>query len=137
MGDREFRIDRAEEPFGDDEYAEFSDDELPSYVGSTTFQKRPLCDTDQALAASGAEITNLRHRTVILNEFERQLVALLDGSRDEAALMEALLDALARGELEIEQDGHALRDLAKARALFGAALGPTLNRLARLALFVG
>ncbi|MEX2275342.1 MAG: agmatinase [Actinomycetota bacterium] len=55
MTDREFRIDRAEE-FGDDEFTEFDDYGLPSYVGSTTFQKRPLCDSDEALAASGAEV---------------------------------------------------------------------------------
>jgi agmatinase len=56
VDDREFRIDHAEEAFGEDEYTEFLDDELPSYVGSTTFPKRPLCDTDEALAASGAEV---------------------------------------------------------------------------------
>ena len=55
MTDREFRIDQAEE-FSDDEFAEFEDYDLPSYVGSTTFQKRPLCDTDEALGASGAEV---------------------------------------------------------------------------------
>ncbi|MEX0754825.1 MAG: agmatinase [Actinomycetota bacterium] len=56
MGDREFRIDEGEEPFGDDEYTEFTNEELPSYVGSTSFQKRPVCDSDEALAASGAEV---------------------------------------------------------------------------------
>jgi agmatinase len=39
-----------------DEFTEFPDFELPSYVGSTTFQKLPLCPDDESLAASGAEV---------------------------------------------------------------------------------
>jgi agmatinase len=44
------------ESSGGDEYTEFSDYELPSYVGSQTFQKLAYCPDDEALAASGAEV---------------------------------------------------------------------------------
>jgi agmatinase len=39
-----------------DELTEFSDYDLPSWVGSTTFQKLPLCPDDDSLSASGAEV---------------------------------------------------------------------------------
>jgi agmatinase len=48
-----FRIDRTDWDTGD-EYSEFPDRDLPSYVGSTTFQKVPAV-TDEELEASGAE----------------------------------------------------------------------------------
>src|SRR5262249_7821322 len=40
----------------EDELTEYSDYDLPSWVGSTTFQKLPLCPDDASLAASGAEV---------------------------------------------------------------------------------
>lgn len=40
----------------DDEYSQYSDYDLPSFVGSTTFQKLPLCETEEALRSSGAEL---------------------------------------------------------------------------------
>src|SRR5262245_16200573 len=46
--------DRTEAP--GDELTEFSDFHLPAYVGSTTFQKLPLCADDASLVASGAEV---------------------------------------------------------------------------------
>ncbi len=49
-----FRIDRSEWDV-DDEYTEFSDYELPSYVGSTTFQKVPAV-TDDEIGPSGAQV---------------------------------------------------------------------------------
>lgn len=39
-----------------EEFDEFPDYEMPSYVGSTTFQKLPLCVDEAALSASGAEV---------------------------------------------------------------------------------
>jgi agmatinase len=39
-----------------DEFTEFEDFDLPSFVGSTTFQKLPSCPDDESLGASGAEI---------------------------------------------------------------------------------
>src|SRR5438132_8808626 len=39
-----------------EEFTEFDDFDLPSYVGSATFQKLPLCADDESLAASGAEV---------------------------------------------------------------------------------
>jgi agmatinase len=51
-----FRIEESELLLGENEYDEIPDWELPSYVGSATFQKLPSCPDDASLAASGAEV---------------------------------------------------------------------------------
>ena len=52
-----FRIETSELLLGETEYDEAPDDwSLPSYMGTVSFQKLPWCDTDEALAASGAEV---------------------------------------------------------------------------------
>jgi arginase family enzyme len=40
----------------DQEFDEFEDFDLPSYVGSTTFQKLPLCPDEESLRRAGAEV---------------------------------------------------------------------------------
>jgi agmatinase len=52
----EFRIERSELLQGDSEYDEFTDDDLPSYVGSTSFQKLPWIPNDEELAAYRPEV---------------------------------------------------------------------------------
>ena len=53
----EFRIDQSELLLADNEYDEVPDDwSQLSYMGTVSFQKLPWCDSDEALAASGAEV---------------------------------------------------------------------------------
>jgi agmatinase len=55
LTDREFRIDEAEERRGD-EFDEYDDYDLPSYVGSTTFQKMRSCPDDASLEAARPDV---------------------------------------------------------------------------------
>jgi methyltransferase-like protein/SAM-dependent methyltransferase len=87
-------------------------------------------------ASYSGEITNLRHRTVLLNEFERQVLVLLDGKHAPAGILEVLWTALDRGDLEIQQEGQTVTDPGRAREIVREALPPILQRLARLALLV-
>jgi agmatinase len=53
----EFRIRESELlPEGGDEFDEFSDWDLPSYVGSASFQKLPWCPDDASLEAAKPEV---------------------------------------------------------------------------------
>ena len=52
----EFRIDASELLLGENEYDEIPDWELPSYVGSTSFQKLPWCPDDASFAAANPEV---------------------------------------------------------------------------------
>jgi methyltransferase-like protein/2-polyprenyl-3-methyl-5-hydroxy-6-metoxy-1,4-benzoquinol methylase len=100
--------------------------------------ERPVASPLARLQApQGAQVTCLRHRVVELGEFERQLLPLLDGSRDQAALLEEVVALVGRGDVTISEEGQAVQDLDRVRVLFGAALEPSLQRLARSALLVG
>ncbi len=87
-------------------------------------------------AATGDVVTTLRHRMARLNNFERQVVTLLDGSRDRDAVLAALVDTVARGEVDLEHEGQPLRDLEQVRGLMADWVEPTLRRLGETALLL-
>ena len=59
-------------------------------------------------AADQALITSRRHRIIHLNPFDFQVLMLLDGTRDRAALLTAIEAAVASGELGIkDKEGNA------------------------------
>jgi methyltransferase-like protein/SAM-dependent methyltransferase len=85
-------------------------------------------------AASGNQVTNLRHESVGLGEFERQLLRLLDGRHDRAALLDRLTELTVAGALRIEANGQPVRATSTMREHLGAALDRQLPLLARQAL---
>jgi methyltransferase-like protein len=87
-------------------------------------------------ARHGVHVTNLRHETVTLDEFNRQLVMRLDGTRDLAALVEELAALVASNALAIEQGGVEVRDAATVRTVIAKAVAENLPSLARAALLV-
>jgi methyltransferase-like protein len=87
-------------------------------------------------AAQGGEVTNLRHETVRLADFDRHLLRHLDGRRDRAALLDALEGLAARGELQVQQDGKPVRERPRVWECLGQGLEQQLPALARQALFV-
>jgi methyltransferase-like protein len=85
----------------------------------------------------GYRVTSLRGESVTLDEFHRQVLRLLDGTRNRAALGEALTAMCRRGELLLHREGPdkaPVRDEAELRELLGPALAKTLENLARKAL---
>lgn len=74
-------------------------------------------------AETGRRVTNLRHRELDLDEFDRQVLRLLDGARDRASLKQAAAE-LAKSAA-IEPHGPE------------AALEESLRRLANSGLLVG
>jgi SAM-dependent methyltransferase len=88
-------------------------------------------------AARSGRVTSLRHRNIELNGFERQLLGLLDGSRDCAALLDGLVEAVAKGEVELKpKDGQPLTDPEQARALMAPTVEPALSRFASWSLLL-
>lgn len=86
-------------------------------------------------ATEGTTVRNLRHETVQLDEFNRQLVLLADGTRDRAALATALCDFVSSGALAINQEGKAITEPAAVRAVMTKAVDDGLAQIARAALF--
>jgi hypothetical protein len=87
-------------------------------------------------AAAGNVVTSLRHESIVLGEFERQLLLLLDGENDKTELCNHLTKRIECGLLKVEQDGHRVRETGEVRRLVWRILDDQLVTLAHAALFV-
>jgi methyltransferase-like protein/SAM-dependent methyltransferase len=88
-------------------------------------------------AAQGHPVTTLRHNTCVLPEFDRQLLCLLDGSRDRSALLDALAELAAQDVLVVYEDGEPVTAGQSIRRHLADALEQQLPGLARRALLIG
>jgi methyltransferase-like protein/cyclopropane fatty-acyl-phospholipid synthase-like methyltransferase len=97
--------------------------------------ERPVASPLARLQAEDSQLViNLRHDGVGLTPFDRHLLPLLDGTRDRAALVTALLDKVQQGVLHISQDDTPITDPERAQAILAEVLDQQLPRLAKAAL---
>jgi methyltransferase-like protein/2-polyprenyl-3-methyl-5-hydroxy-6-metoxy-1,4-benzoquinol methylase len=83
-------------------------------------------------------ITTLRHTGLELNDaLSRNLLELLDGTRDFAALVEAMAAVVQSGKATLEANGKPVTDPAKIREMIAQELPSALHGLARSAVLVG
>jgi SAM-dependent methyltransferase len=84
--------------------------ELHSHMGRAARSptERPLASPLARLqAAGGRRVSSLRHRVVELEDPDRRLLCLLDGTRDRAALVESLPELAPAGSLDVRLRGFA------------------------------
>jgi methyltransferase-like protein/SAM-dependent methyltransferase len=79
-------------------------------------------------------VANRRHESVRLSDLARRLLPLLDGTRDRAALADALTALAVNNELSVQKSGKPITNPTELREALGGVLGPTLNALASDAL---
>ncbi|HET6574632.1 MAG TPA: class I SAM-dependent methyltransferase [Fimbriiglobus sp.] len=87
-------------------------------------------------AQRGVFATNRRHEVVRLNDLDKHLVPMLDGTNDRTALVEKLAQAAQTGALNVQKDGMTLYDPEAVRAALTSVIDPALANVARLALLV-
>jgi hypothetical protein len=88
-------------------------------------------------AARGPELTSLAHDPVRLDDpLGRLLVRLCDGTRDRAALVDALVAAVG-SELQLTIDGNPVTDGESVRGQLAAGLDRNLEILAKMAMLKG
>jgi methyltransferase-like protein len=104
---------------------------------ATVAGERPVASPLARLQAERqARVTNLLHRAVVLEDADRLLLGLLDGTRDRRMLVDTLATTVVDGRFRIERDGATLDDPPAVRGLFADWLDPALRRLASAALLV-
>jgi methyltransferase-like protein/SAM-dependent methyltransferase len=82
-------------------------------------------------------VTNLFHSSIDIAEpVGRQLIRLLDGSRDRPQLQRDLVEAIEAGTVPLEEHGEAVRDPRRIRELIARDLETSLSSLAKLGLLV-
>lgn len=103
---------------------------------------RELSDTPCASAnarrqaATATSVTNRLHEMVQVDDFQRHLLTLLDGTRTQDQLVDALTGLITQGELVVYQSQRRITDAAEARRVAQDALPGALKGLARAALLL-
>src|SRR5262249_17502774 len=82
-------------------------------------------------ASRGPTVTTLRHGSVTLGEFERQLVRHMDGQRDRVALIQILAELVHAGKLTVRKDGEVVKDPAVVDQFLREVLDRQLRQLVR------
>jgi SAM-dependent methyltransferase/methyltransferase-like protein len=87
-------------------------------------------------AVRGNVLTNRWHEAVRIDEIERHVVQLLDGTLDHAQLLDALTGLAIEGRFVIVEHGRVI-GADEARRTLGIVLPQALERLARNGLLIG
>jgi len=104
---------------------------------SSTPSARPVASPLARLQATqGEKVTNLRHEVVVLDSFSRQILPLLDGTRDREALAAALAKLAKEGVLKVrdKQSGASLTSATALDDVLRRVVQAGLPSLARAAL---
>jgi len=82
------------------------------------------------------KVASLRHRSITLRDFDRSVLAMLDGRHDRPALVDRLIEMAIADKFTIIQDDQPVRDPAVLRELFADEIEPSLRRIADHALLI-
>lgn len=111
---------------------------LSSATVATRVAKLPVASPVARLQASRQEeVTNLWHRRIPLGSFERNLIMLLDGSVDRAAMVKAMVGYAEKTGFTLTQDDRPIDDWRELRKVLRASLDTYLQWLLESALLVG
>lgn len=104
----------------------------------TTVSHRPMASALARLQLSKSpSLSTLRHEALkIEDSLCRQLVLLLDGTRDRSALLNDLGESLKSGVIVVNQTGKLAVTIDEATRALGSSLEANLRSLARLAVLV-
>lgn len=110
--------------------------QVPSFV--TEVSERPVASSlARHMAQRAASVTNVRHFTVELNDFERLVLVRLDGARTVEDLLQSVLADVAEGRMDLEAGGSDVSGVEEARDLMSSVLDSALSSFAARALLVG
>lgn len=100
--------------------------------------ERPVASPLARLQAARQQVvTNLLHGAIKLHgPLAMKLIALLDGSRDRAAILKALSPLIERREVVLQRGGRPVDELGHALQMLAEELPAQLERLARLGLLM-
>lgn len=87
-------------------------------------------------AAAGSRVISLRGGAVVLQDVDRLILSLLDGTRTRADVVDVLASQVADGRLQMHRDGRLLTDPTEARPLLDETVTEAFQRLTADALFL-
>ena len=109
---------------------------VPTFV--TELSDRPVASpVARYVARRGVHVTNLRHFSIELNDFERLVLVRLDGTNTVDDVLQSLLVNVAEGRMSVESHGSEVAGAEATREMLSNVLNSTLLSLASRALLVG
>lgn len=109
---------------------------MPVTFLRTAGDKPTVLPLARAQAAKAPVVTNRRHEVVRLNDLDRHLVPLLDGTNDKAALADKLAKVAATGQLNVQKDGLTIYEPKEVHTALTSIMDQALANVARMALLV-
>ena len=88
-------------------------------------------------ANNGSLVVNQRHEIVKLDSVSKELVKVLDGTRNHDKLLDHLAQCAANGALVLEENGRKMTETKKIKDALNVAMEKVLPTLASSALLVG
>ena len=98
---------------------------------------KPIASPIARMQADKAVVTNMQHRSILLEELDRSVIKLLDGSRRRDDLVQDLLAQVLDGSITLQADGKNLEDPQQVRECIMQSLPESLLRLAGSGVLVG
>jgi cyclopropane fatty-acyl-phospholipid synthase-like methyltransferase len=87
-------------------------------------------------AARGERVISLRNHIAVLEEIDRLIIPLLDGTRDQTAIVDDLATKVAAGKLKLKADGDLIVEPAVVRKALEQTVNFRLQSIAYQALLV-
>lgn len=119
---------------------------LQGYISITTQKHRNPPELDkpkatklaiyQASHAPYMWVTNLKHEPIGINFFEKFAIRYMDGKHDKKAIIDAVMDHITKGEINLSKDGHKIEDKDVIRKELENLFTPMINKFVSNALLV-
>jgi methyltransferase-like protein/2-polyprenyl-3-methyl-5-hydroxy-6-metoxy-1,4-benzoquinol methylase len=110
---------------------------MPITFARTPSERPVALHHARILAANSGVASNRRHEVVRLNELDKQLIPLLDGTNDRASLITKLTEIARTGAMNVRREELTLSEPAEIRAALESIIDQALNNVAKLAVLVG
>jgi methyltransferase-like protein/2-polyprenyl-3-methyl-5-hydroxy-6-metoxy-1,4-benzoquinol methylase len=107
---------------------------MPITFARTISEKPTALPLARIQAARTPVVTNRRHEVVRLNDLDKHLVPLLDGTRDKPAIVAELTKVAQSGSLNVQKDGVTIYEPKEISGALTSVMDQALANVARMAL---
>jgi len=109
---------------------------MPSFFVTPVSDKPRTSALVRLQASQGNRVTNLRHESLQVNDVERRMLTLLDGSRERREVIEQLSAAVLSGGLTLKRGDQPITDPADRLEQLGRFYDQLLPQFGKKALLV-
>lgn len=109
---------------------------MPITFTRTPSEKPAVIPWARIQASRSGIVTNRRHEVIRLNDLDKQLIPLLDGTNDKDALVEKLAKVALAGSLNVQKDNITLYDPNEIKLALNSVMAQALQTVADRSLLI-